>query len=65
MFGEAGHEIQGQCLADSLTDRGTSCEISLFETEGETLRYAKEKGISKVYLVGAQTREIDLKGGEL
>ncbi len=65
VFGEAGHEIQGQCLADSLTDRGTSCEISLFETEGETLRYAKEKGISKVYLVGAQTREIDLKGGEL
>ena len=65
VFGETGCEIQGQRLADSLTNQGVSCETSLFETEEETLQYAKEKGISKVYLVGAQTREIDLKGGEL
>ena len=64
VFGESGYEIQGQQLADSLTAQGVLCETSLFETQEETLRYAREKGIPKVYLVGAQTQKLDLKGGE-
>lgn len=64
VYGEPGYEIQGQKLVDSLADRGVLCESSVFETEEETLAYAKRRGISQVLLVGRETREINLKGGE-
>ena len=65
VFGEPGYEIHGQKLVDVLTSQGTLCENSVFETEEETILYAKRRGIPKVYLVGETTRELDLtEGGE-
>lgn len=60
VYGEPGHEIQGQKLIDTLTGQGILCESSVFETEEETLRYAEKRRIPKVYCVGEQTREICL-----
>ena len=63
VFGETGYEIHGQKLVDVLTSQGTLCEGSIFETEEETILYAKRRGIPKVYLVGETTRELDLTEG--
>ena len=63
VYGEPGYEIQGQRLVDTLAGQGVLCETSLFQSQEETLRYAKENNIPRVFLVGEQTREIDLEGG--
>ena len=58
VYGAPGHEIDAQQALDRLCDQGLLCEMSLFETEEETLAYAREMGIPKVRLVGETTREI-------
>ena len=63
VYGEPGYEIQGQRLVNALAGQGILCESSLFQSQEETLRYAKENNIPQVFLVGEQTREIELEGG--
>ena len=63
VYGEPGYEIQGQRLVNALAGQGILCESSLFQSQEETLRYAKENNIPRVFLVGEQTREIELEGG--
>ena len=63
VYGEPGYEIQGQRLVDTLAGQGVLCETSLFQSQEETLHYAKENNIPRVFLVGELTREIDLEGG--
>ena len=63
VYGEPGYEIQGQRLVNALAGQGVLCESSLFQSQEETLRYAKENNIPRVFLVGEQTREIELEGG--
>ena len=58
VYGEPGHEIDAQQTLDRLCDQGLLCEMSLFETQEETLAYAREMHIPKVRLVGETTREI-------
>ena len=60
VYGEPGYEIQGQKLAGSLSNEGVLCETSVWETEEETLAYARQAGIAKVICVGETQREIDL-----
>ena len=43
VYGEPGFEMQGQKLVSSLAGQGVLCESSLFETEAETLEYAKKR----------------------
>jgi ATP phosphoribosyltransferase regulatory subunit len=64
VYGEPGFEMQGQKLVSSLAGQGVLCESSLFETEAETLEYAKKRNIPTVYVVGENTREITLEGGK-
>ena len=64
VYGEPGFEMQGQKLVSSLAGQGVLCESSLFETEAETLEYAKKRNIPTVYVVGETTREITLEGGK-
>ena len=66
VYGEPGYEMDAQRAADRLCREGRPCEMSLFETEEETLRYAREAGISQVLCVGETLREIALgERGEL
>lgn len=58
VYGAPGHEIDAQQALDRLCGQGLLCEMSLFETQEETLAYAREMHIPKVRLVGETTREI-------
>ena len=60
VYGQPGYEIQGQQLVNQLTSQGVMCESSVFDTEEETLCYARKRGIPKVYSVAMETTEIDL-----
>ena len=67
VFGEEGCELKALQYASGLAARGGSCETSVFETEEETVAYARRRQIPTVVLVGETIRELAVggeKGGE-
>ena len=48
-------------FASGVAAQGGSCETSVFETEEETIAYARRRGISRVAVVGDTVREIRLE----
>lgn len=67
VFGEEGCEMKALQYASEIAGRGGSCETSVFETEEETVAYARRRQIPTVVLVGETIRELAVngeKGGE-
>lgn len=65
IYGEPGFEIRAQKLAAKLTAEGKRCEVSIFDTLEETLSYAGERNIPKVFRVMETTETWNTGKGEL
>lgn len=61
VHGAEGFEIKAIQEAQRLTNAGQRCEYSVFNTEEETIAYAKKKGFKKVCLVHTNTQMIDIE----
>ena len=61
VFGPEGCEMKALLFASGVAAQGGSCETSVFETEEETIAYARRRGISRVAVVGDTVREIRLE----
>lgn len=58
IFAEDGHEMEAIKTADDLRASAKKVEISLFDTEEETISYAKENNIKSVLIIGENIKEI-------
>jgi ATP phosphoribosyltransferase regulatory subunit len=60
VHGESGFEVRALRYAASLGERGLRCENSVFPTEEEALRHARETGIARVDVVGETVKSIGI-----
>lgn len=60
VHGESGFEVRALRYAASLGERGLRCENSVFPTEEEALRHARETGIARVDVVGEMVKSIEI-----
>ncbi len=60
VFGESENALKAVAYSNALAKSGMTVENSLFETLEETKEYAVKKGISKLYVVSDDIKEIDL-----
>ena len=60
VFGEKENVLKAVAYSNALAKSGMTVENSLFETLEETREYARKKGISKLYAVSNEVKEIDL-----
>ncbi len=58
VWAEDGYWLEGIALCQELSRSTESCELGLMATVEEALTYARNKGLSKVYLVGDTTKEV-------
>ena len=60
VYGCPGHEVKALLYASGVTSQGGSCETSVFETEEESIEYARRRGIPNVAIVGQSVKEYSL-----
>lgn len=60
VFGESENALKAVAYSNALAKSGMTVENSLFGTFEETKEYAVKKGISKLYVVSDEVKEIDL-----
>lgn len=58
VFGKTGFVVEAVAYAQKLCDEGMTVENGLFDTLEETMAYAKEKGINKIYVVDEEIKEV-------
>lgn len=51
VFGEDGYELVAVNLVRELSQKGVKSENSLCESRDEALKYAKERGIKKLFVI--------------
>lgn len=51
VFGEDGYELAAVNLVRELSQKGIKSENSLCESRDEALKYAKERGIKKLFVI--------------
>ncbi|MBE6836449.1 MAG: ATP phosphoribosyltransferase regulatory subunit [Ruminococcus sp.] len=58
VFGKTGYVVEAVAYAQKLCNEGMTVENGLFDTLEETVAYAKEKGINKIYVVDKEIKEV-------
>ena len=54
VYGQTGYEIAALKKVDELTEDGMICEFSVFDTLEQSLAYATDRLIPKVFAVGKE-----------
>lgn len=62
VFAQPGYELTAHETVNQFVYEGCYCELSVFETLDETLKYAKENGFKRLIEAGKELKQTMLKG---